>query len=121
MPDTPGNIQPPRENPARIFPTKTIRVVNLAPDDSETASGATSENTLDPDTSQSKPAQPAQPAEDGTRRARVELLQILSMLDDLEAEVDEVTDPEVMVEAFHDPHVNEEEWEDEEETDQDGV
>lgn len=60
-------------------------MVNLAPDLNK-STAETSEDTSNPEASGSEQAQPP---EINAVRARAELLQILGMLDDLEAEIEE--------------------------------
>lgn len=123
LPNVPGDVQPQhRQGRGRIFPTKAIRIVSLAPDLSDKR----------PDTtSRSDPTPGSAPADDGSFhserqhppadefwRSQAGLLQLVSMIggdvgDDEEEEDDEEG---VIVADFHDGEINGE-WVDDEEDD----
>lgn len=108
-----GVPPPQHDNPARIFTTKAIRVVSLAPGLSSDQSGScleTPESVRSPVSDAPDADQPG-PQTDEVWRSQAGLLQLVSMLrDDFGAE--ENDELWAMATDFHD---NDEEWEDEEE------
>ncbi|KAJ6121255.1 hypothetical protein N7512_003720 [Penicillium capsulatum] len=109
--DLPAGVpRPQHDNPARIFPTKAIRVVNLAPSLSNEQSQPAREPAESPAPDAPDLNQPG-PAADEIWRSQAGLLQLVSMLQD---EFGDEEHDELWATAtdFHD---DDGEWEDEEE------
>lgn len=105
--DIPGDAPPPpHENPARIFPTKTIRIITLAPDlNSSKSSSAASEGGSEPN--------PDQPPAEEIWRSHAPLLQLVSMLEnEFEGEDGDEEDLGTVVNSLHDGDGDDDEWED---------
>ncbi|KAJ5146667.1 hypothetical protein N7526_000019 [Penicillium atrosanguineum] len=109
----PGGAPPPqRQNVARIFPTKTIRIVSLAPDLSK-CKFTTSSESEDPEESNLESPNRSDPAVEGIWRSQAGLLQLFSMLGDEFGEQDDDDDHELgnFAADLHDDDIDEE-WED---------
>ncbi|PYH96123.1 hypothetical protein BO71DRAFT_321588 [Aspergillus ellipticus CBS 707.79] len=109
---------PQQERPARIFPTKVIRIVSLAPDLS-TKSASTS-NVDEPQDQRATGGGLWDPGQQNSQPNEISpagLLQLVSLLGD-EFEEEEEEDAEVMITDFHGDEDGE--WEDEDEDDDDG-
>jgi hypothetical protein len=113
LPNIPGDVQE-HENPARIFPTKAIRVISLAPD----LPGATPKsNSTTPPTNTTggdslfDPNSQDRPPADDIWRSQAGLLQLLSMLGDEYGEDEDDEELQAMVTGLGegDPDL---EWED---------
>ncbi|KAK1142980.1 hypothetical protein N8T08_007221 [Aspergillus melleus] len=120
LPNLPGDVQPQhRQGRGRIFPTKAIRIVSLAPDLSEKPSGATDAGESTPDATQmndgSFHAERQHPPADEFWRSQAGLLQLVSMIGGEFGEDEEADDDEegVIVDHLHDDFIDGE-WEDEE-------
>ncbi|KAJ5126464.1 hypothetical protein N7448_007243 [Penicillium atrosanguineum] len=108
-----GRRSPPqRQNVARIFPTKTIRIVSLAPDLSK-CKFTTSSESEDPEESNLESPNRSDPAVEGIWRSQAGLLQLFSMLGDEFGEQDDDDDHELgnFAADLHDDDIDEE-WED---------
>ncbi|KAJ5110397.1 hypothetical protein N7532_000932 [Penicillium argentinense] len=109
LPNLPGGVQH-NDNPARIFPTKAIRVVSLAPDlpgvtsksNSDTPSSTTADGLFDPESQDRPPA-------DEIWRSQAGLLQLLSMLGDEFGEEEDDDELQAVVTGLGDGDA---EWED---------
>lgn len=106
--DVPGDAPPPRHDNQRIFPTKTIRIITLAPDlDGNNRAPAASEESSAPNSDQP-------PAEE-IWRSHAPLLQLFSMLEqEFGAEGGGEEDLEITMDGL-DGDGDDDEWEDEDE------
>jgi hypothetical protein len=108
--NVPGGAPPPqRQNVARIFPTKTIRIVSLAPD----LHNATPDNKNPEESGRESPSR-SEPTVEELWRSQAGLLQLVSMLgDEFGEEEDDDDDHEMGVFAADlQDHQTDEEWED---------
>lgn len=112
----PGGNAPRHDNAARIFPTKAIRIVNLAPDLSNK-----SDSPSDADQAQSQTREgggPNHPPADEIWRSQAGLLQLINMLGGEFGELEEEDEGEDELEAlFPDAQGESDEWEDEDDDD----
>lgn len=75
MPHVPGDLHPPLQGAARIFPTKAIRIVSLAPD-------LSSDKPIEAEAAELPPPQEPDPQSEEHWRSQAALLQLVTMLGD---------------------------------------
>jgi uncharacterized surface protein with fasciclin (FAS1) repeats len=119
-----GAPAPQHENLARIFPTKAIRIVTLAPSLSEGKSSPTFDSK-NPEASNSSTSNQSDPPVEEIWRSQAGLLQLVSMLGDEFGGEDDDEDHEVRVfvpdlqdDDIDDQWENLEEWENLQEDDE---
>lgn len=114
--DIPGDAQQQHENPARIFPTKAVRIVSLSPNLASNPASP-SNNTPERSAGISDETDPNYSHPDDLWRSQAGLLDLISMLQDEFEEEDDP--PELSLSDLQTGHSIDEEWEDVDEDEDD--
>ncbi|KAJ6016311.1 hypothetical protein N7540_010902 [Penicillium herquei] len=116
--DIPGDLaQQQHDNPARIFPTKAIRIVSLAPNLGGNLSSRSNTTTPEhPGVTSDDSTDPTRPLPDDAWRSQAGLLALISMLQD-DVEDDEIGD--ILIDDLQGADIPDPEWEDIEDGDED--